>query len=118
MFTVSLLSLIYIVITSNTIYVSADAQAVHSAQLLPDGFLAAFGDYEILSMRKDGEEDIVHVRKRAEDKDCQTDCMNYSGWTENGQMQCPSEELGEDVDSEDANIKRGLVKRGGPKVAQ
>jgi hypothetical protein len=68
----------------------ADATlSVPSAQLLPDGF-HALGDFEVLSARQEGDEDIVHIRKRA-DEDCTSDCLDYSGWTDDGHMQCENE---------------------------
>jgi hypothetical protein len=82
----------------------AAAEAVPNAQLLPDGFFS-FGDYEVLSVREEGDEDIVQIRKRTEESDCLSDCLDYSGWTESGTMQCSAE----DVD--DALDKRSLVKR-------
>jgi hypothetical protein len=65
----------------------AAAQAVPSAQLLPDGF-SAFGNFEVLSTHEDGDEDVVRIRKRANDpEDCdENDCLTYSGWAEEGKV--------------------------------
>jgi hypothetical protein len=65
----------------------AAAQAVPSAQLLPDGF-SAFGDFEVLSVHEEGDEDVVKIRKRANDpEDCdENDCLTYSGWAEDGRV--------------------------------
>jgi hypothetical protein len=116
MYTLPLLPLVYVLITSTTFHVSAGVEVASSAQLLSDGFLA-FGNYEVLSTHEDGEEDIVHIRKRAEKKNCETDCMNCSGWTDDGKMNCPSEGDNEDFEPEDMSGNRAIVKRGGPKDA-
>jgi hypothetical protein len=65
----------------------AAAQAVPSAQLLPDGF-SAFGNFEVLSVREESDEDVVRIRKRADDpEDCdENDCLTYSGWAEEGKV--------------------------------
>jgi hypothetical protein len=65
----------------------AAAQAVPSAQLLPDGF-SAFGNFEVLSAHEEGDEDVVRIRKRANDpEDCEeNDCLTYSGWAEEGKV--------------------------------
>jgi hypothetical protein len=67
--------------------VAPTTDAVPSAQLLPDGFFA-FGNYEVLSTHERGDEDVVHIRKRAEGDDCGSDCLTYSGWQENGVLEC------------------------------
>jgi hypothetical protein len=83
--------------------------AVPSAQLLPDGFFA-FGNYEVLSTHERGDEDVVHIRKRAEEGNCKSDCLTYSGWEEDGIMRCEPED--EDEEVENAESKRSLWKRG------
>jgi len=57
-------------------------------------------------MHEEKDEDVVHIRKRAEPKDCDTDCMDYSGWTESGVMECGID----DGDPEDILERRSLVK--------
>jgi hypothetical protein len=89
------------------IFCNVFAEAIPSAQLLPDGF-SAFGNYEVLSVHDEGDEDIVRIRKRAEQEDCLSDCIDYSGWTENGLMQCGAG----DVDGEAVPVKRSLLGRG------
>ncbi|KAF2824664.1 hypothetical protein CC86DRAFT_353149 [Ophiobolus disseminans] len=82
----------------------AAAEGVPSAQLLPDGFFG-LDKYEVLSMHQDGEEDVVHIRKRAGDDDCGSDCMAYSGFSEDNLQHC-------DADIEELLDKRSLEKRG------
>ncbi|KAH8711916.1 hypothetical protein GQ44DRAFT_776460 [Phaeosphaeriaceae sp. PMI808] len=84
------------------------AEATPNLQLFPQD-LFAFGNYEILNVRNEGDEDVVHIRKRAGQEDCGTDCLDYSGWTENGLMQC------EDNEGEDVPEKRALLEKRGRK---
>lgn len=65
--------------------------------------------YEILSIHEDGDEDIVRLKKRASESDCGTDCLSYSGWEEDGVMNCDDE----DADEDGLPEKRAmLLKRG------
>jgi hypothetical protein len=85
----------------------AGAEVVPSAHMLPDGFFG-LRNYEILGAYEEDGEDVVHIRKRVDDEDCETDCLNYSGWTEDRRMHCEAEE----TDPEEILDKRLLVKRG------
>lgn len=90
----------------------AAADPLASAELLPNDFFA-LGDYEVLSVHEDGDEDVVRIRKRAGDEECESDCMGYSGWTEDGRMQCNDEnETSEDWDDESMTGLELLLKRG------
>jgi hypothetical protein len=68
----------------------ASAGSVGSIDLLPDLGLDSLGDFEILSRHVDGDEDVIHIRKRADSNnggDCgKSNCLSYSGWTDNGKM--------------------------------
>lgn len=75
--------------------------ALHHTRLLDDG-LFPLGDYEILGAYEEGEEDVVRIRKRAND-DCETDCLNYSGWEEDEQMHCNGENAGDESTTIDAS---------------
>lgn len=89
----------------------ASAEAVPHAQLSPDGFFA-LNEYEVLDTREEGNEDIVHIRRRAGQEDCETDCLGYSGWTENGLMQCDAENVdAEDTAGEAVPEKRALLEK-------
>ncbi|KAF1851751.1 uncharacterized protein K460DRAFT_271464 [Cucurbitaria berberidis CBS 394.84] len=93
----------------------AAAEAISSAQLSPDGFFA-LNNYEVLSAREEGDEDIVHIRKRAGQEDCGTDCLDYSGWTRSGLMDCAGEDQdAEDTAGEDVPEKRTLLEKRGRK---
>ncbi|KAH7346961.1 hypothetical protein BKA66DRAFT_433113 [Pyrenochaeta sp. MPI-SDFR-AT-0127] len=98
----------YICTLCNPLHVAA-TDAVSSAQLLPDD-LFAFNHYEVLSIREEGDEDVVRIRKRAGQEDCGTDCLDYSGWTENELMNCDVENVdaedtaGEDVPGENTKL--------------
>jgi hypothetical protein len=84
-------------------------ESVPSAQLLPDPF--ALRGYEVLSVREEGDEDVVHIRKRGED-DCDdvvSDCAGYTGWPVDEGFQS-TEQVNYD-EGEDATAKRSLVKR-------
>lgn len=63
------------------------ADVFTAAQLLPNDFFA-FDDYEVLSVREEVDEDVIHIRKRADQDDCLNDCMSYSGWRKDGLMEC------------------------------
>jgi hypothetical protein len=106
MHTIHLLLSIYVHILCGLIH-NVTAEAVPSTQLLPEGF-SAFGNYEILSIYEEEDEDIVRIRKRTEQENCLSDCIDYSGWTENRLMPCGIE----DIDAEDVSNKRSMVKRG------
>jgi hypothetical protein len=88
-------------------------EAVSRAQLLPDGFFA-LGDYDVLSTRQEGDEDVVHIRKR-EDEDCGTDCIEYNSETLNSDCIADDEDTEdadkEDADKEDADTEDALEKR-------
>jgi hypothetical protein len=73
--------------------------------MLPDG-LVALNDYEVLSVSEEGDEDVVRLRKRVDQAECQTDCLDYSGWSQSGTMECSNE------DPPDTLEERSLVKRG------
>jgi len=100
------LSLLYIKTLYGPTHGLAAAQDVGSAQLLPDSLLG-FGEFEILSSYEEGDEDVVHIRKRATDDECddeESDCWTYSAWNPNFKLdKCPAEPL---------NDKRSLDKRG------
>jgi hypothetical protein len=103
MYAISLLLSLYIHTLCGPSH-GAVSQAVPSVQLLPDGFLA-LGDYEVLSAHEEGDEDIVHIRKR-DDTDCEeSDCWTYSGWSEDRLLERCNE-------GDDAPDKRSLLKRG------
>jgi len=86
---------------------AAAAEAMPSAQLLPDSFFALH-DYEVLSVHEEAEQDVVRIRKRADKKDCESDCISYSGWTDDGLMQCEADEGEPENEPDDpALIKRG-----------
>jgi len=75
----------------------AAATSSSNSQLLQNDVFA-LDDYEVLSFREEGDEDIVHIRKRTDQDDCFNDCMSYSGWTDDGTMQCEPEDIGsEDI---------------------
>ena len=74
----------------------AAAESIPSAQPLPGGFFG-LEKFEVLSVREEGDEDVVHIRQRAGQDDCGTDCLDYSGWAEDGLMECAPD----DVDAED-----------------
>jgi hypothetical protein len=91
----------------------ATSQAVTSAQLLPDGF-SAFGDYEILSVHEEDDEDVIKIRKRASEDDCsENDRLEYSGWRDDGNVgdRFEDETVNDfpvpDTDTE--QIRRGLL---------
>ena len=87
---------------------AAPAEAIPSAQLLPDSFFALH-DYEVLSVHEEAEQDVVRIRKRADKKDCESDCISYSGWTDDGLMQCEADEREPETEPDDpALIKRGV----------
>jgi hypothetical protein len=48
-----------------------------SALLLPNS-LTAFSNYKVLSVRQESDKDVIQIRRRAEEKDCETDCMTYT----------------------------------------
>jgi hypothetical protein len=79
---------------------------VPNVDLLPDGF-SALGDYEVLSVDEEADEDVVRIRKRADEEECGSDCLDYSGWTEDGHMECE----GEVADSEDVLDKRFALEK-------
>tara|TARA_R110002003_G_scaffold9_6_gene394 strand:+ start:630 stop:977 length:348 start_codon:yes stop_codon:yes gene_type:complete len=81
-------------------------------QIFPDGF-HALGDFEVLSVNQEGDEDVVHIRKRA-DEDCTSDCLDYSGWTDDGHMQCENE----NDDVADTLEKRSLLAKRSRKTAK
>jgi hypothetical protein len=78
---------------------------VPSVSLLPDGF-SALGNYEVLSIHEEADEDVVRIRKRVDEEDCGSDCLNFSSWEESEHMECKNEN--EDIDPEDED---GLAKR-------
>jgi hypothetical protein len=88
------------------------AGIVPTVQLLPEGF-SALRDYEVLSVHQEADEDVVRIRKRAEEQDCGSDCLNYSGWTDSGFMECDEES--QDTDSEERLEKRYRLQRRGRK---
>jgi hypothetical protein len=103
-------------------YPAALADVVPSAQLMPEG-LAAFGNFDVLSVRHDGDEDVVHLLQRGEgDSDCDSDCLTYSAFSDDEVMKCRGDvgvnefepelpgNLDDDVDAE--TKKRSLVPRG------
>jgi hypothetical protein len=55
----------------------------------------------------------VHIRKRA-DEDCTSDCLDYSGWTDDGHMQCENE----NDDVADTLEKRSLLAKRSRKTAK
>ncbi|KAF1830451.1 hypothetical protein BDW02DRAFT_608730 [Decorospora gaudefroyi] len=83
--------------------------AVPNAQLMPDRF-SAFDDYEVLNVYEEGDEDVVHIRKRVDDDDeeCENDCLNYSSLNENGFMQCIPED---DIPHETGKKTRSNVRK-------
>ncbi|EAT79447.2 hypothetical protein SNOG_13120 [Parastagonospora nodorum SN15] len=64
--------------------------AISSPDILRDE-LFSINAYEVLSVHEDGDEDVVHLRKRADKDGCQSDCLSYSGWEEDELMK-PSHE--------------------------
>jgi hypothetical protein len=91
---------------------AAGSELVENAPIYANGFLS-LNDYEILSVHDEGEEDVVRLRKRA-DEDCGTDCMNYSGWEADEIMHCDPEV----PDEEDLLVERSLLmKRAGRKTS-
>lgn len=90
------------------------AEAVTSFELLPDGLgLGSLSDFEILNYYENNDEDVYHIRKRADNNNngCGgTDCWTYSGLSKD-------EEMGWDDESETGNFegenskKRSLQKR-------
>ena len=113
MHTTYLTWIVYIYISCISFYALAATETVSSAHLLPDSF-SAFGDYEVLSVKQDHEEDVVRIRKRAGEEDCSTDCLDYSGWTEDGRMHCENE----DVPSEDVPDKRSILEKRDRKMSK
>ncbi len=94
-------------------HVSTAFQAASGAQQLPDGIFAP-NTYEVLSIREEGDEDVVRLRKRGDQEDCSTDCLDYSGWSEDGLMHCPSEvleDLEDILDFGDVLDKRSSAKK-------
>jgi hypothetical protein len=75
------------------------------------------GDFEIISQHQDGDEDVIHIRKRAPSdntkNECGSDCLNYSGWTKNGKME--DGDADETLPSEEAFETRSLMRRDGRK---
>ncbi|KAI8935007.1 hypothetical protein NX059_008673 [Plenodomus lindquistii] len=85
----------------------AASETAQDPQLLSDSSFV-LEDYEILSFHGESDEDVIHLRKRVDEEQCATDCLTYSGWSEDGLMQCEPE----DESSEDALEARYLVERG------
>jgi hypothetical protein len=82
-------------------------------QLLPDDF-SALGDYEVMSVHQEADEDIVRIRKRVDEEDCGSDCLNYSGWTESRRMECKDETptSQDELDEESGLRKRAISGKG------
>jgi hypothetical protein len=80
---------------------SAATESISNAYALSDPVLALH-NYEILSIRDQGDEDVVRLRRRT-DQDCETDCLNYSGWEEDGQMH-HDEDTTDDDETEDDKV--------------
>lgn len=87
--------------------------SLSSPHLLPDAFFS-LNDYEVLSVREESDEDVIHVRKRAGDENCGTDCLTYSGWESDGIMRCDPEI----TDDEDPLVERSLLKKRERKTAK
>lgn len=96
-----ILTLLLCLRTVHSFTYEAAVDNIPSAYLLPGGF-SALGDYEVLSIREEDDEDVVRIRKRAGQEECGSDCMEYSGWTEDRRMHCVDEnETTNDVDDEE-----------------
>jgi hypothetical protein len=93
---------------------STSTKAVPSAQLLPNGS-HALGEYDVVSIREEDDEDVVQLRKRVNQEDSPTDCLDYSGSPEGEPMQCAADDGVNDEDDEDALDRRSLWKRAGRK---
>ncbi|KAF2276881.1 uncharacterized protein EI97DRAFT_490465 [Westerdykella ornata] len=80
------------------------------------GEIAAFQDYEVLSVHQEGDEDVSHLQKRAgHDESCEeTDCVMYTGWEEDRKFTCTSSQNEEEEGGDNLN-ERSLVNRGSRK---
>lgn len=74
---------------------------------------------DVLNVTQNGDEDIVHLERRAEECDEDNDCLNYSGWEESEEMNCKdNNQEDEETESSPAEAAPGssgptkLVKRG------
>ncbi|KAH7075650.1 hypothetical protein BKA63DRAFT_603011 [Paraphoma chrysanthemicola] len=84
------LQMLHLLLYINTLCYSSFGSAADIAaipQILPESF-TPFGDFEVVSVRQVGDEDIVQIRRRATEQDCETDCMTYTSWTDSGVHQC------------------------------
>ncbi|KAH7090484.1 hypothetical protein FB567DRAFT_546679 [Paraphoma chrysanthemicola] len=100
--------LLYLSLYINTLcYPSVRSAADIAAipHVLPESF-SPFGDFEVLSVHQDDEEDVVQIRRRANEEDCESDCMTYTPWTESGTNTC--DESIEDLVTEE---KRSLLEK-------
>jgi hypothetical protein len=107
---------IYLHALSSLYHRATAFESVPSVQLLPDPF--ALRGYEVLSVREEGDEDVVHIRKRGEDdcKDPVADCAGYTSWADYEGLES-TDDVDYDAQAEGI-IKRSLVKRGSRKHTQ
>jgi hypothetical protein len=80
----------------------ATTEALDRAHLVHDD-LFPLSDYEVLDAFEEGDEDVVRIRKRA-NNDCETDCLNYSGWEVDEQMHCDEEDADDENTAIDASL--------------
>ena len=78
-----------------------------------------FHKLDVLNVTQNGDEDIIHLERRADECDDGTDCLTYSGWADNGELICDVSHQEENEAADDVLLEAGaragsttLVKRG------